>query len=138
MTLIEILTTLFILMVGAAGLIALQAASLAGSRFSRDMAIANALVISKAEELRIVTPLPSTPVTGECASLLPCSGGRGEVVDEGGQQAANGRFWRCWCSVTEGTDIQLTVLVAWNDNGVTPTTCGGATHCVQAGLRRRP
>ncbi|MBI5481144.1 MAG: hypothetical protein HY906_19965 [Deltaproteobacteria bacterium] len=138
MTIIEILMTLLIMMVGAAGLIALHGATMASGRFARDLTTANSLVLSKAEEFRLVTPLPATPVTAACQTLLPCGLGRGEVVDETGAAVTGARFTRCWCGVTEGVDLVVTVLVAWEDNGLTPSACGGTTHCVRGSVRRRP
>ena len=138
MTIIEILMTLLIMMVGAAGLIALQGATLASGRFARDLTTANSLVLSKAEEFRIVTPVPTAPVTAACQTLLTCGIGQGEVVDETGAQVTGGKFTRCWCAVTDGVDVVVTVLVAWDDNNQTPSACGGSTHCVSGTVRRRP
>jgi Tfp pilus assembly protein PilV len=141
LTLIEILMTILIMMVGAAGLIALQAATVASSRYSRDLSVANSLVLAKAEELRLVIPIPTIPVRAECTALLgPTAAGR--RMDETGQeQLTSGRFYRCWSSVTEtttwGTDIVVTVLVAWNDNDQAPTSCSAPTHCIRGSLRRR-
>jgi Tfp pilus assembly protein PilV len=137
MTIVEILMTLLIMFVGAAGLIALHGATLASSRFARDLTTANSLVLSKAEEFRVVTPVPLTPGTAACQTLLTC-GGPGEVVDETGEAVTGARFTRCWCAVTTGVELVVTVLVAWNDNDQTPTACGGSTHCVRGSLRRKP
>jgi hypothetical protein len=137
MTLIEILVTLLIMFVGAAGLIALNGATMASGRFARDLTTANALLVSKTEEFRLVSPVPTTPIASGCQTLLTC-GGRGEVVDEAGAVVTGARFTRCWCAATEGVDLVVTVLVAWNDNDQTPSACGGATHCVRGSLRRRP
>ncbi|HEY3358331.1 MAG TPA: prepilin-type N-terminal cleavage/methylation domain-containing protein [Polyangia bacterium] len=138
MTMIEVLVTLAIMMIGAAGLIGINAVTMASGRFARDLTSANALALSKAEELRIVTPIPALPSTAACTALLGCPGAPGEVVDETGAEASDGRFTRCWCGVPTGTDLTLTVLVAWNDNNATPAACSGASHCVRVALRRRP
>jgi Tfp pilus assembly protein PilV len=139
LTLIEILMTILIMMVGAAGLIALQAATMASSRFARDMTVASSLVISKAEELRLVTPVPTvtTTPTAACATLFSCTAPGNEVVDETGANNATGRFTRCWCATTDGIATTVQVLVAWNDNGQPPATCGGPTHCIRGSLRRK-
>jgi Tfp pilus assembly protein PilV len=136
LTLIEILMTILIMMVGAAGLIALQAATMASSRFARDMTTANSLLLSKAEEFRLVNPIPTSTNQAACQTLLTC-GGPGEVVNETGQPTTGGRFTRCWCSAIDGVDLVVTVLVAWNDSDQTPASCTGATHCVRGQLRRR-
>ncbi len=141
LTLIEILMTILIMFVGAAGLIALQAATLASSRFARDLSTANSLVVSKAEELRLVTPIPTTTPVPACQTLYMCPGtynGTGEVVNEAGTPTTGGRFTRCWCSATDGTtDFVIQVLVAWQDSDQTPTACGsGGTHCTRGTLRR--
>jgi Tfp pilus assembly protein PilV len=137
LTLIEILMTILIMMVGAAGLIALQASTLASSRFSRDLTTANSLLLSKAEEFRLVTPVPTATNQAACQTLLTC-GGPGEVVNETGAGVTGGRFTRCWCAATDGADMVVTVLVAWNDSDQTPSACSGSTHCVRGSLRRRP
>ena len=141
LTLIEILMTILIMFVGAAGLIALQAATLASSRFARDLSAANTLVVSKAEELRLVTPVPTTAVVPACQTLLACPGtynGTGEIVNEVGAVTTGGRFTRCWCATPDGTaDLVVQVVVAWQDNDLAPTTCGsGGTHCARGTLRR--
>lgn len=141
LTLIEILMTILIMFVGAAGLIALQAATLASSRFARDLSTANTLVVSKAEELRLVTPVPTTSAcpAAACSNLAPCPGGSpGEVVNETGACTTGGRFTRCWCTTVDGSfDVVVSVVVAWQDNDQTPTACGqGGTHCARGTLRR--
>jgi Tfp pilus assembly protein PilV len=141
LTLVEILMTILIMFVGAAGLIALQAATLASGRFARDLSTANSLVASKAEELRLVNPIPTTtacPATTACSTLLTCGAPGSDRVDESGSCNASGRFTRCWCVTPDGTiDFVVQVLVAWQDGDQTPTTCGASgTHCARGTLRR--
>ena len=138
MTLVEVLVTLLLLLVGIGGLVALHAATTEAGRFARDTTTAATLALSKAEELRLVTPVPTGGGLAACTAVLPCSAGAGEVVDDSGVPSGGGRFTRCWCTLAAAPDQTLRVLVAWNDAGATPHSCAGATHCVQMDLRRAP
>ena len=109
-TLIELMISLTVLMIGIIGILAMQMTSLRASGYSRHATEASVLAEDQMEALR---SMPAGSIVNQ--------GAPGQRVNAQGVVSATGLYSRTW-SATLNLDNTFTVVVtvAWNERGTTP------------------
>jgi prepilin-type N-terminal cleavage/methylation domain-containing protein len=102
-TVLEVMIALTILLIGIAGLLSMQLASIRATAFSRHATEASTLAEDKMEALRTV---PTTSLVGG-----------NDQVDARGVLDSAGLFKRVWTVTGSGTDNIVSIDVTWEDQG---------------------
>lgn len=104
-TMLEVLIAIMLSSIAMIGIVALFRVQSAASSYSRRTTEASTLATDQLERLRTIA-LTGTTVTGSQTSL-----------DEKGRVATGGPFARSWTVVPTDSYYDVTVTVAWFDNG---------------------
>ena len=116
-TLVEVMVALLLTAIAVMGIIGLFLAETRASSFSRHNAEAAVLANDKAETLR--TTKSASIASGNDATSLDAEGNAGGI------------FYRKW-TWTQGTDTTysaVTVMVGWDEDSTTTTSCSTDTTC---------
>ncbi len=107
-SLLEILIGITVLIIGVAGLVAMQTSAMKASAYSRHSTEASVLAEDKMEQLRTVN-----------LATLPPGPPPPEQVDAQGFPDPNGLFTRDWVITDNGAFFDIEVSVTWFEGGDT-------------------